>query len=48
MIQSKRIFRDHSGYWDYGSPDELKYSKNPIFKHFFMKKHIDEKVLTLA
>jgi hypothetical protein len=24
-----------SGCWDYGSQDEPKYSKNPIFKHFF-------------
>jgi hypothetical protein len=35
MIQSKKIFRTHSGCWDYGSTDEPKYSKNPIFKYFF-------------
>jgi hypothetical protein len=34
MIQSNKIFRAHSGCWDYGSTNELKYSKNPIFKHF--------------
>jgi hypothetical protein len=35
MIQLKKIFRAHSGCWDYGSTDEPKYSKNPIFKHVF-------------
>jgi hypothetical protein len=35
MNQSNKIFRAHSGFWDYGSTDEQKYSKNPIFKHFF-------------
>jgi hypothetical protein len=35
MIQSNKIFRAHSESWDYGSTDEPKYYKNPIFKHFF-------------
>jgi hypothetical protein len=35
MIQSNKIFRAYSGCWDYGSTDQPKYSKNPIFKHFF-------------
>jgi hypothetical protein len=40
MIQYNKIFRAHSGCWDYdyGSTDEPKYSKNPIFKHFFHAK----------
>jgi hypothetical protein len=35
MIQTNKIFQPHSGCWDYGSTDDPKYSKNPIFKHFF-------------
>jgi hypothetical protein len=35
MIQSNKIFRDHSGCWDYGSTDEPNYSENAIFKHVF-------------
>jgi hypothetical protein len=32
ISQSNKIFRAHSGSWDY---DGLKYSKNPNFQHFF-------------
>jgi hypothetical protein len=35
MIQSNKIFRAHSGCWDYASTDDPKYTKKPIFKHFF-------------
>jgi hypothetical protein len=35
MILSNKIFQTHSGCWDYGSTDEPKYFKNPIFKHLF-------------
>jgi hypothetical protein len=35
MIQSNKIFRAHSGCWNYGSTDEPNYSENPIFKHVF-------------
>jgi hypothetical protein len=35
MIQSNKIFRAHSGCWDYASTNDLKYSKKLIFKHFF-------------
>jgi hypothetical protein len=35
MIQSNKIFRTHSGCWDYGSTDEPKNSKIPIFKNVF-------------
>jgi hypothetical protein len=35
MIQSNKIFRTHSGCWDYDLTNEPKYSKKPIFKHFF-------------
>jgi hypothetical protein len=35
MIHSNKIFRAHSGCWDYGSTDESKCSKNTIFKLFF-------------
>jgi hypothetical protein len=35
MIQSNKIFWVYSGCWDLWLKDEPKYSKNPIFKHFF-------------
>jgi hypothetical protein len=49
MIQSNKIFLAHAGCWDYGSTDELKYSKNPIFKHFFsMLKSNKNQILRLS
>jgi hypothetical protein len=45
MIQFNKIFRAHIGCWDYGSTDEPKYSKNPIFKHTFFSCQIEQKTI---
>jgi hypothetical protein len=36
MIQSNKIFRAHSGCWNYASTDDPKYSKKTDFQTHFL------------